>query len=149
MHFLYINKRYRRSELCACLRVGWETGPGASKPSSIAALTSHQARMCTSCSSFIPWEKEHGGLISRDLHALTLLQGHALPWWSSDTFASKAADHRESGFALQFAAELQGIAQPRQPSSSWKRAHCSIVKHAKKHELGGAKQLRDRAHAMG
>lgn len=30
-----------------------------------------------------------GGDISRDLHALTLQQGHVLPQWSSDTFASK------------------------------------------------------------
>lgn len=35
-----------------------------------------------------------GGLVSRDLHALTLLQRHAQPQWSSDTFASEAGDHR-------------------------------------------------------
>lgn len=45
---------------------------------------------CPYC-SFIPWEEEHGvgGDISRDLHALTLRQGHVLPQWSSGTFASK------------------------------------------------------------
>lgn len=39
--------------------------------------------------SFIPREEEHGGHISRGLRGLPLLQGHALPQWSSDTSASK------------------------------------------------------------
>lgn len=108
MHFLYINKRYRRSEPCACLGAGRELGPGASKSSSLAALTSHQAGTRVPCPSpsLIPWEKELGGLISRDLHLLIAL---------SEQRAQTLLDPEAPCFTQCFAAELQSVTQLRQP----------------------------------